>query len=416
MFKSSRYLARLSLLIMGIGFIVTIPFQDYLIMRLLQGGFEAGIVGGLADWFAVTALFRHPLGLPIPHTALLPKNRDRMVNALVSALENNWLTKESIIEKIQQISIIRKVLGFVENRLYSDGVKKGIKSVGGYALNQVHPEDLTPFIERKMKEYLSSVQLQPVLSSVVESTVSRKYDEKLLDKLIGAGENWLHTHNRSTQLGRMALHALDQMEFDGFLQFAIKSFRSVMSEEKLGNIIQSLLAGGIESLKREDNSNRQTLLAYIRRELKGLTENEKLLSEAEGFKLQLINEWDPHQLISTNLEKLIAICREKLEDEKLWDQTILPFIHSRINGLQSDEQKIEALEQFVQGQIAQVIEDNHKKIGKLVQENLDKLDNETLIEIMENNIGKDLQWIRVNGAVCGFIIGLVITIIKMLVS
>ena len=81
--KESKKIARYSLIIMGVGFIATIPFQGSFWIDLLQGGFEAGLVGGLADWFAVTALFRHPLGLRIPHTALLPNNRKRMTNALV---------------------------------------------------------------------------------------------------------------------------------------------------------------------------------------------------------------------------------------------------------------------------------------------------------------------------------------------
>src|SRR3954451_8655861 len=103
--KKSKHLAMISLAIMGVGFVATMPFGDSIWGRLLQGGFEAGLVGGLADWFAVTALFRHPLGIPIPHTALLPKNRDRMMKAIVSMLENDWLTKESIQGKIQQIKI-----------------------------------------------------------------------------------------------------------------------------------------------------------------------------------------------------------------------------------------------------------------------------------------------------------------------
>ena len=69
---------------------------------------------------------------------------------------------------------------------------------------------------------------------------------------------------------------------------------------------------------------------------------------------------------------------------------------------------------WIQKQITVLVENNHSQIGNLVQENLDKLDNETLIDMMENNIGKDLQWIRVNGAVCGFIIGIVLTGIQAL--
>ena len=72
--KSSKKIARYSLIMMGLGFLATIPSNGSVWFDLLHGGFEAGLVGGLADWFAVTALFRHPLGIPNPHTALLPNN------------------------------------------------------------------------------------------------------------------------------------------------------------------------------------------------------------------------------------------------------------------------------------------------------------------------------------------------------
>src|SRR5919205_2901935 len=101
--NKSHHLATISLIIMGIGFIATIPLQDSFWGNILQGGFEAGLVGGLADWFAVTALFRHPLGIPIPHTALLPKNREKITKALVSTVENELLSKETIIARLQQI-------------------------------------------------------------------------------------------------------------------------------------------------------------------------------------------------------------------------------------------------------------------------------------------------------------------------
>ncbi|PLT27943.1 DUF445 domain-containing protein [Peribacillus deserti] len=398
---------------MGAGFLATIPFQDSLIGRLLQGGFEAGIVGGLADWFAVTALFRHPLGMPIPHTALLPKNRDRMVTALVHILETNWLTKESIKEKIKQITITRKVLSVTQEKLGTEAAKKGIESLLIYGIKQINAEKLTPFIERKLKEYLSSVQLASLLKNVSDHTIARKYDEKLLDRLLAMIEAWLKKENRSLQLGSVSLQALDSMEFDGFLQFAIKSFRSVMSEEKLGNIIQSLLAGGVDSLKREDNPNRLALLSAIRKELQGIPENQKLIAEMEEFKLKLTDEWAPAGMINENLNKLKQLLLVKIQDRELMDTHLIPYLQQMLSNLQENQKQVDKIEGVIQNQIARIVEDNHAKIGKLVKENLDKLDNETLIEMMENNIGKDLQWIRVNGAVCGFIIGIGITIIKL---
>src|SRR5919205_3681366 len=112
--NKSHHLATISLIIMGIGFIATIPLQDSFWGNILQGGFEAGLVGGLADWFAVTALFRHPLGIPIPHTALLPKNREKVSEGIIYMIENDWLSKESVTEKISKISISEKLMDLIE--------------------------------------------------------------------------------------------------------------------------------------------------------------------------------------------------------------------------------------------------------------------------------------------------------------
>ncbi|MEM5661146.1 DUF445 family protein [Bacillus cereus] len=86
-----------------------------------------------------------------------------------------------------------------------------------------------------------------------------------------------------------------------------------------------------------------------------------------------------------------------------------------MNKIKEDEQTVQKIEDWLQKQVVSLVEKNHSKIGKLVQENLDKLDDKTLIEMIENNVGKDLQWIRVNGAVCGFMIGLVLEGIKAII-
>ena len=86
-----------------------------------------------------------------------------------------------------------------------------------------------------------------------------------------------------------------------------------------------------------------------------------------------------------------------------------------MNKIKEDEQTVRKIEKWLQKQVVTLVEKNHSKIGKLVQENLDKLDDKTLIEMIENNVGKDLQWIRVNGAVCGFMIGLVLEGIKAII-
>src|SRR5574342_332788 len=152
--NKSQHLATISLAVMGVGFIATLPLQHSIWGMILQGGFEAGLVGGLADWFAVTALFRHPMGIPIPHTALLPKNREKVTQALINMLENDWLTKESIMDKFKQIHIHDKIFETVEKELHSNKKKKNIQSFSLEIANKVDVEKFAPSIEKEIKNFL----------------------------------------------------------------------------------------------------------------------------------------------------------------------------------------------------------------------------------------------------------------------
>lgn len=412
--KNSKHLAVISLAIMGAGFAATLPFQESLPIELLQGGFEAGVVGGLADWFAVTALFRHPMGIPIPHTALLPKNRDRMIGSLVSTLENDWLSKESIQDKMKQIQFMERLLPFFEKEIHSPAVKKGMTTLLKEMIFQVDLEKLLPFIKKELKGYLSSCKVEPLLQMVVNQSLARKYDEKMLDLLLVKAEEWVKKDNQQYQLGRLAIGALDSFKLDGIMQFALNSFRSMVNEEKLGNIIQNLLINVINSLRETDNLNRENILESLHKQVKILPENKELLEELENVKTSMVENWEPADQIREALQsmhqKLLAI----VEDGTMLDSYVLPGLTNLLNNFKEDEEKKTMLESLIQNQVSSIIRDNHSKIGNLVKENLDKLDTETLIDMVENNIGKDLQWIRVNGAVCGFFIGLILTGIKTL--
>ncbi len=413
--KRSKHLASFSLAVMGIGFVATIPFQGSFLGDLLQGGFEAGLVGGLADWFAVTALFRHPMGVPIPHTALLPKNRKRMTKALVSTLENDWLSKESIRNKIKQIHFTEKMLSILERELHSDSVKKGAVSLAEKMINHINLEKVTSFVEKEIKSSFHSIEMSTVLQSVINQVLIREYDEKALDYLLGKVEEWIRKSNTKNQLGNLAIRALGNIELDGFLQFMLKSFQSLLNEEKLGSILQTLLLSVVSSLRQIDDTNRKALLLHIRTELRNIKDNKKLLEEIEHWKDHLIAGWEPAEKITEILQKTQQKALAFVQDSKFMDMYLLPFLTRLLNNLKKDRAKINIIENWIQNQLGNLVEENHSKIGKLVQENLDKLDDETLIHMMENKIGKDLQWIRVNGAICGFIIGIFLTEIKALI-
>ncbi|MED3833854.1 DUF445 domain-containing protein [Peribacillus frigoritolerans] len=404
--KSSRKTARYSLIIMGAGYIATTPFQGTLPLDLLHGGFEAGLVGGLADWFAVTALFRHPLGLPIPHTALLPNNRKRMTNALVSMLKNDWLSKESIQDKVKHIPFTEKLIPILGNEIQSDTFRKVLIKLIKQMIGYIDIEKITPFVAKKIKASLSGIDMSKILHLVSSELLNEEFDKKALDHVLKKAEGWLGKKETSHRLGTVSMDVLSKIELEGMLQFAVKSIQSLLNEEKLGNIIQNLLLSVVNNLQNEKEPNREALILYIRKEIQGINHNRELLEGVEKWKKQLLTKWEPEATIEGSLKQIQQEALDFVEDEHFMDTYLTPMIHHILDNIKENSTRID---QWIQKQITVLIEKNHTQIGNLVQENLDKLDNETLIDMMENGVGKDLQWIRVNGAVCGFIIGLILT-------
>jgi uncharacterized membrane-anchored protein YjiN (DUF445 family) len=411
----TKYIAGISLGVMGVGFAASIPFQGTIAGEIIQGGFEAGLVGGLADWFAVTALFRHPMGVPIPHTALLPKNRKRVTKGLIHTLENEWLTKESITNKVKEMQLAQMVLQIAEREMQSDAVKKGIVTIAEKAIVSIDTEKLAVIIEKELKTYLHTINTSNILQVLVDQLVVQEYDEKTLDYILVKVKDWTAQDEARYQLGSLGMKAMENIKVDGFLQFTLKSFMNIVDEDKIGGILQKFIISNINSLQDADNGTRQLILSKIRQEIINVKENEALLQELENWKEKWIANWDATDKIKEMLEQVQQRAVTFVNKEEFADTYVIPFLQTQMNKIKEDEVTVQKIEDWLQKQVVTLVEKNHSKIGKLVQENLDKLDDKTLIEMIENNVGKDLQWIRVNGAVCGFMIGLILEGIKAII-
>jgi uncharacterized membrane-anchored protein YjiN (DUF445 family) len=190
----------------------------------------------------------------------------------------------------------------------------------------------------------------------------------------------------------------------------------MMNEEKMGGVLQNLILRGSDDLRRPENKNRQALLAYVRRELREARDNQAILQTVEKWKHSFASEVQLHDRLVRIAEEFKQQALAFVRSDAYIDEFALPLLQRLLTRVRTDEVLMTRLENWVQQQIAILIDQNHSKIGNLVRENLDKLDNETLIQMMEEKIGKDIQWIRVNGALCGFLIGLVLVTIKTIVQ
>ncbi|NRF91030.1 DUF445 domain-containing protein [Paenibacillus frigoriresistens] len=414
--REAKYIATVSLGVMGAGFLATLPtsVSSTIWGTFLQGGFEAGVVGGLADWFAVSALFRHPLGIPIPHTALLPKNRERITKALVSTVENELLSKETIRVRLQQISFLERGLELAESQLDNVALHKGLSTLAKQAINAIDLDKLTPLLAEEIHKALQDVDSSRLVRTIVNSIVDGGYDGKTFDFVIDKVEAWAVKTDTRDQLGAMALKAFEGLQSNGFMAFAVNAFIGMVNEEKIGGIIQNFVLSYIEQMRTKNHPRREAVLTFIRNELNKLERNPQLLAELEGLKAKLPGLFDIDKKLSGLLERLKAKAEDYVDQTDFVPQYVVPVIRKMLMSVKENEDMLQRGESWIQEKIAAYLEQNHSKIGQLVKENLDKLTGEKLTQLMEDKLGNDLQWIRVNGAICGFIIGLGLAGLKML--
>ncbi|TNJ64625.1 DUF445 domain-containing protein [Paenibacillus hemerocallicola] len=412
--RNTRHMATISLAVMAAGFLITIPFDSIAWVRFIRSGFEAGLVGGLADWFAVTALFRHPLGIPIPHTAILPNNREKVTKALVSTVQNDLLSKQSIRDKMKQFAIVARMLDGVEARLRTEEGARAITGISDFAVRSFPWERLGPVLEREIGKRLEEVDTAALVSGLVEYGFAKNWDGKAFDFVLDFAEDYINRESTIRQLGTMAAEGISRIQTSGLMSFALNAFAGFMSEERLGETIRQLLQAQISELRKETNPTRAGLAETVRVKLESVLSKPETKQALEQWKRDLVDRLN----LSDNLNAFLLQTRERLlayiHTETYPTEVIAPVLEQAIARLREDEAQIERIETFVQDRLAGWIESNHHKIGTLIEENIRKYDNETLIALLEDKIGSDLQWIRVNGAICGFFIGLVLAGIHLL--
>ncbi|MEK3923669.1 MULTISPECIES: DUF445 domain-containing protein [unclassified Paenibacillus] len=411
--KQTKKAAAWSLVVMGAGFAASLPFQGVPVGKLLVGSFEAGLVGGLADWFAVTALFRHPLGIPIPHTALLPKNRDKMTEGLVSAVENNLLNKDSITEKIADFKAAETVLDTLTRELHSDGIKIMIDTLCKRILAGLPLEQIAPLVAREIKSQAGAFDLGPILERAAHQMTERGYDAKALDYGLKQAEEWLVKPETIMFLGESGMKAISGIQMNGLMQFAMNAFLGYMNEERLGGILQGYLFDRVEDMKREGSALRYKVLDMVRTQTVRLAMSEAMQDGINSWKNNMLEGWNAEETVLNKLTELRDKALAAMEDGQYVDTYALPAIERVLVDLRTDEELMTGMNAKIVNGVTTLLEKNHSKIGKLVRENVDKMDNATLVSMIEDKVGQDLQWIRINGAVTGFVIGIALTALQM---
>jgi uncharacterized membrane-anchored protein YjiN (DUF445 family) len=356
----------------------------------------AATVGGLADWYAVVALFRRPLGLPIPHTAIIPRNHLRIADTLGEFIETNFLAPEPVEKRLGEVDFAALVADWLVEPERAAALADFVLRLLPQTLGAIEQSGLKGFLGKRIMTELERVELAPLAAGLLSAVTEKGRHQRLLDELLGALEKVLTDEETLAALReriRKELPALFNLyradayllrkivaSTSGFIQDARADRRHPLRVE-----FDSFVTGFIEQLRSSQDFARRA--ERLKRDLLARPE---ITAIAEGAweSLRTFLEQDsraPDSQIRRQLEAMLIDIGGQLARD--------PAIRAEINrGM------VRVLADFVQSQ--------KSGVGRFIADQVKAWDIDMLIGRIELTVGRDLQYIRFNGALIGGLAGL----------
>ncbi|MCE5222406.1 MAG: DUF445 domain-containing protein [Clostridium sp.] len=410
--RKNSNIATWILLIFSIVFFISYPFHDSFAGGLISSLCCAAMIGGLADWFAVEALFRKPLNSNILaklfRTEIIPKNRERIFQALVDMVEKELLTKESIMSKLQYINPLETIMQLSKSDkkqdmlIILDNIFKEMLS----NLTKHDLESIGDFGDGVLKSNLKSMELSNVISQSLEWMWNNGYKEKITDVVVDKIEELSQSYETKMLLQDAVLQILEINRANFLvmlLQFVIKG-----NLENIAKVLQEKLVSFVAQMKKSQSSERERIQSIIRKQMSRLNEDEELKSRIEKWKNEKL---ESKQYIFNEFGIVITkyVSKLKSEPSKTLEitETLLHKLEKQLEDLMNNEEKQLELNNIIKSLLQKIVERNHHKIGLIVKEKLDQVSGEDLSNMIESIIGNDLQLIRINGSLVGGLVGII---------
>jgi len=356
----------------------------------------AATVGGLADWYAVVALFRRPLGLPIPHTAIISRNHQRIADTLGEFIETNFLAPEPVEARLREVDFAALVADWLSDRERSAALARFVLQLLPQTLSAIDQSGLRGFLGRRIMTELERVELAPLAAGLLSAVTEKGRHQRLLDELLGALEKVLANEETLAALRekiRKELPALFNLyRADAYLLRKIVASTTAFIQEArvdpqhpLRREFDGFVTGFVDRLRTSDSFARRA--EGLKRDLLARPE---IAAVAEGAwdSLRSFLEQDaraPDGQVRRQLEVMLVDVGGQLAHD--------PAIRAEINrGM------VRVLADFVQTQ--------KSGVGRFIADQVKSWDIDMLIGRIELTVGRDLQYIRFNGAMIGGLAGL----------
>jgi len=356
---------------------------------------EAGMVGGVADWFAITALFRHPLNLPIPHTAIIPSRKDRIGRSLGNFVQNNFLSPEVLGEKLRAAQLSRRGAEWLREPEHARAVVRQAAGALRSATAVVRDDDVHALLERSVIEPLKHRPIAPVLADGLALLTVNDRHQQLLDRLV---------------------HGMARLvaENDGLIRERIREESPWWVPEFVDDRLHDKIVDGIGRTLYSVSADpahplRHQLDGLLTTWIEQLRESPEVMARAESIKQQVLDHPTSEQLTESLWREL----------KKVLDRQVEAAEHGTPGGLErglsalaaaalEDGALLAKIDDWIIGAVLRIVEQHRHEAGQLIAHTVSAWDPDETSRRIELQVGRDLQFIRINGTLVGGMVGLLL--------
>ena len=362
---------------------------------------EASMVGAIADWFAVVALFRHPLGLPIPHTAIIPTNKSRIGANLAGFICNNFLGTQQVLRKLHGFDPARRLAAWLADPAHAAQVGRHLVAAARYGLDAFDDARVRRFMHALVVAQLERLDVARLAGEVLDGLTAGRKHQALLDEVLRQVAAVLEDAEVKARIAQVIADELRLLRYLGLDEIAGK-----LATEKMIAGIGRVIA---ERAGDEAHPLRLRFDALVADFVARLKDDPEFRLRGESIKRQVLT----HPALAAYLHRLWSELLDWLRaDLGRDDSSIAARIADAVRTLGAKLADDAPMRDWINGQVVEAaprwIERYRDDIGRYIAARVDEWNTEEMTVELERNIGRDLQFVRINGTLVGGLVGLAI--------
>ncbi|HZS83259.1 MAG TPA: DUF445 domain-containing protein [Stellaceae bacterium] len=371
-------------------------------LLLLRAAAEAAVVGALADWFAVTAVFRRPLGLPIPHTAIVPRNQDRIGEGLGSFVAANFLTPGLLAEKLRQIDVAARIAAFLGEEAQAERLAERIVALLPYVIRSLEDEDIRNFAARALGEQLREADLAAAFGKSLGTLTQGAPFDTVFDRALDG-------LRRTVEREQGTIYRLVEERTAWWIPRAI--------DRRIAGAIMAAIAEFLTELRRPESRRRRALRARLAKLARDLVSSPPQRERFDALKNQLLDQPAVAAWLGAAWDALRAIVLDDLASPRSRTREALARGFCSLGrALAADEAMRARLNAAIEEAAVKAVVPWRNEIGRFISEVVRGWETRTVVERLELALGSDLQYIRITGTLVGACVGCLLFLLSALLG